>query len=747
MVTVNSSLFDLILDVKCRLCYKDYIVFLMKKDYTNWLSGNGFIQDIMPYLSAGKYGTQEAQGALQTGAGLMSMDKSLGIAVGGLGTAMKAKTRLGGVGAGAIGGAAAGQKIASMLGTGPYGQAIGAALGAVIGGAVGFFAASRNQKKMVKEAGKRINSVQLAELAASAITGAVTGTTKDVRAKMAKASNLAEAFRKAGTKEARLKVLSEYSTGPNAVIGGNDLSNAAGKNYEDMQKQLDKNVENQKKLIPLYDTFDKRMRVLGGTTKMTSEEIWDLAMKKNVNLYDSTLSLQEITEKLGIGMVRTGKQMQDAFKDIRIAAMSVFDDFQKAREMKDAIQAAGESLVTGNTTPAAFADYFNKFGDYLDYKNPNSPLGNIVAQIKAFGGGSMFGQGQQFQEGGVLQNVKPGEKVLSLGKDYTGKMMDESAALVSTQLTSQLLGSNIAGVDPNAIKNTLESRTKNLLSTINMGNLAGATDEQKTAAAKAEQQLSYIQNAITNPAAFAGLNSTEATKKLNDLFGPGTFGGKGALSLTDIGQQVTVELDKEGIQQAFLDAVKDGFKDMKNTPDWWNQAPTWWNWKFNPKTGKFEPEDTRSPRRNRIGDTSTSRALGRTMAAHGAMNSMLTGKRTVTSSFRTDNLGSPSSDHAAGRAYDLTGQNLGQYASLAKSAGGFAEFHGAASSRHLHVVPALGRMGDTSSPQAMAMAATQPIYNGGDISITIVESKDAKATAREVAKEIIALQKNERRRI
>ena len=129
------------------------------------------------------------------------------------------------------------------------------------------------------------------------------------------------------------------------------------------------------------------------------------------------------------------------------------------------------------------------------------------------------------------------------------------------------------------------------------------------------------------------------------------------------------------------------------------------------------------------------------------MNSKLTGKRTVTSSFRTNNLGSPSSDHAAGRAYDLTGQNLGQYASLAKSSGGFAEFHGAASSRHLHVVPSLTPSGDTSSPMSSNMSPTGTTYNGGDISITIVESKDAKATAREVANEIIAMQKNERRRM
>jgi hypothetical protein len=45
------------------------------------------------------------------------------------------------------------------------------------------------------------------------------------------------------------------------------------------------------------------------------------------------------------------------------------------------------------------------------------------------------------------------------------------------------------------------------------------------------------------------------------------------------------------------------------------------------------------------------------------------------------------------------------------------------------------------------MSPSGTTYNGGDISITIVESKDARATAKEVANEIIAMQKNERRRI
>jgi hypothetical protein len=79
------------------------------------------------------------------------------------------------------------------------------------------------------------------------------------------------------------------------------------------------------------------------------------------------------------------------------------------------------------------------------------------------------------------------------------------------------------------------------------------------------------------------------------------------------------------------------------------------------------------------------------------MNSQLTGKRTVTSAWRNHSLGSINSDHVTGKAYDLTGQNLGQYQRLVHANGGFAEFHGTLADRHLHVVPGSG-YGDTAVP-------------------------------------------------
>ena len=86
------------------------------------------------------------------------------------------------------------------------------------------------------------------------------------------------------------------------------------------------------------------------------------------------------------------------------------------------------------------------------------------------------------------------------------------------------------------------------------------------------------------------------------------------------------------------------------------------------------------------------------MGTHSMIDAMISGNRQVTR-YRTHNLGSSNSDHVNGLALDITGDNLGAYATAMRSAGGFAELHGSGSSRHLHVVPPMA-MGDTPSPQA-----------------------------------------------
>jgi hypothetical protein len=126
---------------------------------------------------------------------------------------------------------------------------------------------------------------------------------------------------------------------------------------------------------------------------------------------------------------------------------------------------------------------------------------------------------------------------------------------------------------------------------------------------------------------------------------------------------------------------------------------------------------------------------------------MLPGKRTITSSWREWGLGSPSSDHATGRAYDLTGDNLGQYSKFINDAGGFAEFHGVGGERHLHVVPPIGPIGDRTSPVSTgASGGTSSTYGGDSFTITVVESNNARETADEVVQKILAMQAQSRRR-
>ena len=195
---------------------------------------------------------------------------------------------------------------------------------------------------------------------------------------------------------------------------------------------------------------------------------------------------------------------------------------------------------------------------------------------------------------------------------------------------------------------------------------------------------------------------------------------------------------------------------MATAPNWWNKdVPDWWQKGLTAEItddGKLvkllPPSDTATPKAGKFGDTSTSKNLSRTLGRHSSFDSMLTGKRTITSSLRNHNLGSPSSDHATGNAYDLTGQNLGQYSSLIKSAGGFAEFHGAAASRHLHVVPPPGPMGDTSTSMLASMTGGGggSTYEGDTFNINVSGAADAQTTARAVAAEIMKMQKNARQR-
>ena len=71
----------------------------------------------------------------------------------------------------------------------------------------------------------------------------------------------------------------------------------------------------------------------------------------------------------------------------------------------------------------------------------------------------------------------------------------------------------------------------------------------------------------------------------------------------------------------------------------------------------------------------------------------------VSSGFRTHSLGSFNSAHKAGNGFDLVGSGLNSYAARLNDSGGFAQFHGNGSARHLHTEHPLG---DMNAPRVTA---------------------------------------------
>jgi hypothetical protein len=54
MVAVNTKEFDTILDAQCVHCSGKHVLFVKIRDYIKWKYKEGFIQDLLPYLTNGE---------------------------------------------------------------------------------------------------------------------------------------------------------------------------------------------------------------------------------------------------------------------------------------------------------------------------------------------------------------------------------------------------------------------------------------------------------------------------------------------------------------------------------------------------------------------------------------------------------------------------------------------------------------------------------------------------------------------
>jgi hypothetical protein len=488
-----------------------------------------------------------------------------------------------------------------------------------------------------------------------------------------------------------------------------------------------------------YKKFENNINALTLSTGKSRAEIFKLAKETGTNLFDATKSLTENFSDLRLTMRQTADSIKNAMQDIRATALNELDQIRSRRESFEGLRSSQQDLLDlgAGATQEDFANYQQTMSDFVASAFPDDPAKQLEV-FKSFASGSMFtdptspffgnkGLQDAFYRtqdvGGVLTSGANNAQAAlnSMASGYGSKIGTPGISGLLNIGGAQFARGDIAGnVLTERIAESITAGTFNqtgfetFLKTGDMSNINNAAEIMK----KLEEYGIKFQ--ADDATALQTQNNLEAAILSGSL------------------DKVATEL-----HQQFLDAIETGFD---ASPEWWETQPQWWREMVN--SGFVAPKDTRSPRRGGIGDTSTSRTLGRTLSAHSRFDSALTGSRKITSAFRTFGLGSPSSDHAAGRAYDLTGQNLGQYAKMISDSGGFAEFHGSGGSRHLHVVPPLG---DTSVTRATSGKGSSS--SGGGVAMAPVtvnvygaENQSPQDIARQVIYEIEKAQRNWRER-
>lgn len=462
---------------------------------------------------------------------------------------------------------------------------------------------------------------------------------------------------------------------------------------EKLQKQFEAESSAINKMDAVYsDRLDELERISG----KSRPEIELLAKEMGVNLYDSTIKFTDVLQKLGLATVRTADQMRQANVDILSGAMGVLEKAikseQAAATINERASGFGSAMRGGKVTKQERLEFIQ--GNLQDAQALfGSGVTGFYEQLEQLG--TRENPGPAFQKGGIFYGISPDQ---FFGKRGAKDSVDNEllsmrrqgeagfATNAATQITKMFTNKGFS-VDQTALENQImglsQDQRKALFQSFESGDFG-------TGAGMSRKRTAYdtlIEDEIKRVAGGEGFDIAAEKMPMDKL------------------DAVATEL-KDGSKE-FVDAVTkfkamtdEMFKNpMMEGPAWLQTPPTWWN---TPPGG-----DTSIPRGSAIGDSTSSR-LGMTMARHASINSQLTGKRTITSSYRTFALGSPSSDHLTGRAIDLVGANLGQYKKLTEESGGFAEFHGRGASRHLHVVPGAGPIGDSPVPvMARPMSGSQ----------------------------------------
>jgi hypothetical protein len=675
---------------------------------------------------ASQYAPEEMRGAMALGATVATINPMLGLGVAGIGGAMKAQGTM----KGAISGAAGGAALGGMLG--PQGAAIGAGIGLLVGGIMGAVNKGKAQlaaakatvmesfgrlyMETTKSAGAAFQKNYEASQKGQSLAGkgatmlgvgaGYAKTQAGIRSSISGAiAGTGGSYMSGGRQEFEDPVAAleaYYKTAEGKKVSAEDQKTQKKKatgTLRTMLKETDPAVQKQLGEIDKQNTA--RIDALSRATGKSGAELEQMAKKLGIDLYNPTVKYNELLTKFTEGIIKTGAALNDALVDTFLTGAN---PFKETRE-------AGEKSAALNQNVAGLGDVLRKKGTSKADKSKaiGASFEQMMPQLLAVNGGDatkaylayneMFGQGEEggvFAKGGALAGQ--GKTVLG-DKDVIksqGLLKEGMVGEAATQISARLSKKNMT-VDQGALKAALASKSPKELAAI-LGDVSTFDEAMDPELAKRGVDTNRLRKGLK------GETAADLTSGLESIIGPGVaITAEDPKKLDAIATAATdFSTSATGLETAIntFNTNMEGFfkAPLGEMPGWWEKGLV-----FDGKTLK-PANDTSTPRAGGVGDTATSK-LSQTMGRHAAMNGQLTGKRTVTSSLRDYALGSINSDHATGSAYDLTGQNLGQYAKLVHANGGFAEFHGSMANRHLHVVPGSG-MGDTSTPSPVSTSSS-----------------------------------------
>jgi len=772
-------------------------------------SGTGRMGTGMGLSLMSQYAPEEMRGAMALGGMVSTIDPRLGLAVAGVGGAMKAKS----VGAGAMAGMAGGAAIGQMFG--PYGALIGAGIGA-LGGAI--MGAVNKNKALMDEARQAaqnsINSVFTGIAAAasrqfdrnredqkagidiskrkrafegmsqkfstkrqSAVLAAVESVfgadspdfVQTYKDEVLKGANPNKGIRvpggegSAGFKDIVTQRGNKF--GHSMEFGDGDFGNKKAREFiqyfYDNQKQFGMTITDaefekmtksdsaaragatrlsslggtqEKVLKNMEQVNDKRIAALSRATGKSGAELEVLAQELGVNLYDATVKYSDLVKQMGGAMIKTADQLNNALIDLFMNTGNKYQTNIKAREAQQTIDRASQGYrdkmlakdATEEEKQIATDEYF------ADYASSVLALNKGDAFAAYTDTRDMFKRGDAFEEGNVFEGMK-GTKAETEGLAMVSQMRKDMEVGIIGQMTGMAANAG-QEFDAAALEKYISGLTDTEFET-----LAGATFSKNKATGKTRLENLYGDGGDTGMQNLMRVLKMDPTKLGYKTVEAGEAGERGALD--EFTGDLKALADKQVLDYTIMsDAVnmyktttEKFFQGEAGGPDWWQTGLIWDSAK-----GQLRPPDTYSPRGGQIGDTTTSK-LSQTMARHQAMDGQLTGKRTVTSSWRNFNLGSSNSDHVTGRAYDLVGQNLGKYATMIHANGGFAEFHGNMAERHLHVVPGpVPGVGDTPVPANNTAVVSAKNSSAGVMGNYTININGANASPEAIANMVVA---------